>query len=79
MDIKKSGNGIGNFGYFFLVVGLFMIDLKDFWWIDEYGDELIMVIVIWDWEELVKLVEKGDDFVVSVKNFVYIYVRLSFF
>lgn len=77
MDTKKSGNGIGNPGHPLSAVGLSMTDSKDLRWIDEYGDELTMAIAIRDWEESVKLVEKGDDSVVSVKNFAYIYVRPS--
>lgn len=53
-----------------------MADSKDLRWIDEYGDELTMAIAIRDWEESVKLVEKGD-FFVGIRNFAYIRVRPS--
>jgi hypothetical protein len=44
--------------------GLSMIgvstDNKDLRWIDEYGDDLSMAIATRDWDEAVKLVEKGE-------------------
>lgn len=54
-----------------------MADSKDLRWIDEYGDELTMAIAIRDWEGSVKLVEKGDSFVVNTGFFAYIHVRSS--
>ncbi|OXC70812.1 exocyst complex component EXO84 [Cryptococcus neoformans] len=64
----KSGNGIGNPGHPLSAVGLSMTDSKDLRWIDEYGDELTMAIAIRDWEESVKLVEKGQALSKSIES-----------
>jgi hypothetical protein len=43
------------------MIGISMADNKDLRWIDEYGDELTMAIATRDWDEAVKLVEKGEE------------------
>ncbi|WVQ84675.1 hypothetical protein IAT38_006830 [Cryptococcus sp. DSM 104549] len=60
----KSSNGgmpgLGSPGRPLSTIGTSMTDMKDFRWIDEYGDELTMAIATRDWDEAVKLVEKGS-------------------
>lgn len=41
-------------------VGTSVADSKDLRWIDEFGDDLTMKIAMRDWEEAIKLVEKGE-------------------
>jgi hypothetical protein len=41
-------------------IGVSMADNKDLRWIDEYGDDLTMAIATRDWDEAVKLMEKGQ-------------------
>jgi hypothetical protein len=36
-----------------------LADSKDLRWIDEFGDDLTMTIAMRDWDESLKLVEKG--------------------
>ncbi|KAK6906113.1 hypothetical protein I203_100096 [Kwoniella mangroviensis CBS 8507] len=48
--------------------GMSMADSKDLRWIDEYGDELTMAIARRDWEEAVKLVERGRDLLKTVSS-----------
>jgi hypothetical protein len=40
-------------------VGISLADSKDLRWIDEYGDDLTMTIAMRDWDEALKLVERG--------------------
>lgn len=40
-------------------VGMSLADSKDLRWIDEFGDDLTMTIAMRDWDESLKLVEKG--------------------
>ncbi|OCF35643.1 exocyst complex component EXO84 [Kwoniella heveanensis BCC8398] len=49
-------------------IGMSMSDSKDLRWIDEYGDELTMAIAMRDWEEAVKLVERGRDLLKTVSS-----------
>nr|XP_019049686.1 exocyst complex component EXO84 [Kwoniella bestiolae CBS 10118]OCF28616.1 exocyst complex component EXO84 [Kwoniella bestiolae CBS 10118] len=49
-------------------IGMSMADSKDLRWIDEYGDELTMAIARRDWEEAVKLVERGRDLLKTVSS-----------
>ncbi|EAL19099.1 hypothetical protein CNBH1990 [Cryptococcus deneoformans B-3501A] len=64
----KNGNGTGNSGHPLSTIGPSMADSKDLRWIDEYGDELTMAIAIRDWEESVKLVEKGQALSKSIES-----------
>lgn len=43
-----------------------MSDAKDLRWIDEFGDDLTMAIATRDWDESVKLVERGTDLLRTV-------------
>nr|ODN92533.1 exocyst complex component EXO84 [Cryptococcus depauperatus CBS 7841] len=69
---KTTGNdglsALGSPGRPLSTIGLSMIDSKDLRWIDEYGDELTMSIATRDWEEAVRLVEKGQALLKSVEN-----------
>nr|XP_018259262.1 exocyst complex component EXO84 [Kwoniella dejecticola CBS 10117]OBR81420.1 exocyst complex component EXO84 [Kwoniella dejecticola CBS 10117] len=49
-------------------IGMSMADSKDLRWIDEYGDELTMAIARRDWEESVKLAERGRDLLKTVSS-----------
>lgn len=40
-------------------VGTSLADSKDLRWIDEFGDDLTMTIAMRDWDEALKLVERG--------------------
>ncbi|WWC91120.1 uncharacterized protein L201_006061 [Kwoniella dendrophila CBS 6074] len=50
------------------MIGMSMADSKDLRWIDEYGDELTMAIARRDWEESVRLVERGQDLQKTVSS-----------
>jgi hypothetical protein len=41
-------------------VGTSLADSKDLRWIDEFGDDLTMAIAMRDWDEALKLVERGQ-------------------
>lgn len=68
MWLGDNGNGTGNSGHPLSTIGPSMADSKDLRWIDEYGDELTMAIAIRDWEESVKLVEKGQALSKSIES-----------
>lgn len=42
------------------IVGTSLADSKDLRWIDEFGDDLTMAIAMRDWDEALKLVERGN-------------------
>ena len=42
------------------IIGTSLADSKDLRWIDEYGDDLTMAIAMRDWDESLKLVERGQ-------------------
>ncbi|KAK8843984.1 hypothetical protein IAR55_006777 [Kwoniella newhampshirensis] len=63
---QPSGPGGVGGGRPLSMIGISMADSKDLRWIDEYGDELTMAIATRDWEEAVKLVEKGRDLLKTV-------------
>ncbi|KAK4683859.1 exocyst complex component 8, partial [Tremellales sp. Uapishka_1] len=50
------------------MIGTSMADTKDLRWIDEFGDDLTMAIATRDWDEAVKLVEKGKDLLKTVSS-----------
>lgn len=49
-------------------IGLSVADSKDLRWIDEFGDDLTMSIATRDWEESVKILEKGQDLLKTVAS-----------
>jgi hypothetical protein len=49
-------------------IGTSLTDSKDLLWIDEFGDDLTMAIATQDWDEGVKLAERGKDLLRTVEN-----------
>lgn len=49
-------------------IGTSLADSKDLLWIDEFADDLTMAIATQDWDEAVKLVERGQDLLRTVSN-----------
>lgn len=49
-------------------IGTSVTDDSDLLWIDEYGDDLTMAIATQDWDQGVKLVERGQDLLRTVAN-----------
>jgi hypothetical protein len=47
------------------IIGTSLADSKDLRWIDEYGDDLTMAIAMRDWDESLKLVERGQSHLLS--------------
>jgi len=41
------------------IIGTSLAESKDLRWIDEFGDDLTMAIAMRDWDEALKLVERG--------------------
>jgi hypothetical protein len=56
-----SSPGPGN-GRPMSIIGTSLADSKDLRWIDEYGDDLTMAIAMRDWDESLKLVERGQSY-----------------
>ncbi len=66
MSLFVSGDQTG--GRPLSTIGTSLSDSKDLLWIDEFADDLTMAIATQDWDESVKLVERGQDLMRTVRG-----------